>query len=100
AGRRHGGAVVIGGGRLHLDGEALVALLEQIGGAAADRVGVVVGRRVPGIAHRVVALAGACRRRQRLAFLRDTGDDRRGDRGGGIERRSGCRAGDGVAVIL
>src|SRR5262249_19934067 len=91
AGRRGGDAVVVGGGGLDLELEALVALLHLIAGAGADH-GVEVVGVVPGIGDGVVALPGARRGRQRLAFLRRAADGGRADR-----RRRVADAGRGSA---
>src|SRR6202007_2690992 len=61
AGGADGGAVVVGGRGHRLEGEALVAFLDQVGRAAADGGGVAVGRAEPLVADGVVALAGGGR---------------------------------------
>src|SRR6202007_2647930 len=106
AGGRGGDAVLVGGGGHHLDQVGLIGFGDQIAGAGgAGDVAVgrpAIGGDLPLIGDRVVALAGARRGGQRLAFLGRAGDQRRGHRGGGIEHRrgrgAGGRGGDAVLV--
>src|SRR5262249_58582853 len=98
---RGGDAVVVGGGGLDLELEALVALLHLIAGAGADH-GVEVVGVIPGVADGVVALPGARRGGQRLAFLRRAADGRRADGrrrvDDGGRGSAGRRGGDAVVV--
>src|SRR6185312_17267640 len=57
AGRRRGEVLLVGRGRHHLEGRALVGFLDQIGRARTDRGGVVVGRAEPLVGDGVVAVA-------------------------------------------
>src|SRR5207248_1040035 len=93
AGRRDRHAVVVGGGGLGRDGEAFVAFLHHIAGAAADRALEAVGRAEPLIGDGVVALSGAGRGAERLAFLCGGSGVVRGQARSRIERRRGGGAG-------
>src|SRR6202035_2560346 len=98
-------AFLVGGGGHHLDQAGLIGFGDPIAGAggAGD---VAVGRPavrgdLPLVGGRVVALAGARRGAQRLAFLGSAGDQRRRHRRSRIEhRRSGQAGGRGGDAVL
>src|SRR4029077_12484149 len=102
AGLRGGEALLIGGGGDDFDLEALVAFLDLIGRARADRGCETVGRAEPLVGDPIVGLAGGRRSAQRRALLRRAGDRRLRDGRGGVDhrRRRGAGVGGGGALLI
>src|SRR5207244_9457150 len=94
--------VVRGGRGIELQSGALVVLLEEVGRAGGDRVREIVGGRVPGIGHGVVAIGRGGRSRERRPFLRGAANGRHRHHGRGDGHRSeiGRASGRGGAVLV
>src|SRR6185312_12263115 len=100
AGPGHRQTLFVGRRGDHLEGRALVGLLDQVGRAGADRGGVVVGRAEPLVGDGVVAVAGGCRGGQRLAFLGGARDHGSAHRRCGVDHRGRRQAGRRRGEVL